>query len=81
MSITEIREKLHQIIDSSDEQLLERLLLVVEDEENEKDFWDELTPEQQARINKSWEQSNDPTKCIPHAEAMKRFDEWKKTLK
>lgn len=82
MSITEIKERLHQIIDrSDDEQWLEQLLSVVEEEANGKDIWDELTPAQQARINKSWEQSNDPANCTPHAEVMQRFDQWKKTLK
>ena len=81
MSITEIREKLHQIIDSSEEQLLERLLLLVENDENEKDFWDELTPEQQESVDKALEQIKDPSKCTPHNEAMQKFQEWKKTLK
>lgn len=82
MSIKEMKEQLHQIIENSDdEQLLEWLLLATETEEPNKDFWDELTPEQQQCVNIALEQSKDPSQCVPHDEAMKRFDEWKKTLK
>lgn len=79
MSIQEIKSQLHQIIDNpQNEPLLERILALVEIEIGDKDFWDELTPAQQARLNKSLEQAKDPSKCIPHAEAMEMFAKLKK---
>lgn len=82
MSIQEIKEQLvNRIGSSEDEDFLEWLLLMANTGKPGKDFWDDLTPAQQERLNQSWAQSNDPSKCIPHAEAMKKFKEWKKALK
>ncbi len=82
MSKHEIKERLVNIIGSSDdEDWLDWLLLMAESGIPKKDFWDELTPAQQERVNQSWEQSKDPAKCTPHSDTMKKFEEWKKTLK
>ena len=79
MSIQDIKAQLHQIIDSpKNEHLLERILALLEIEVSDKDFWDELTPAQKERLNKSLQQAKDPSKCIPHADAMKMFEELKK---
>jgi len=77
MSITEIKEKLHQIIDSSDdEQLLEQIIRVMQLEQGTKHTLDALTPKQRERIERSWEQSNYPEQCTPHSQVKEEAARW-----
>jgi hypothetical protein len=47
-----------------------------ENENWEKDWWDELPTEQQARLNKSIEESYDPENLIDHEVMRQKHAKW-----
>ena len=48
-----------------------------EDSENiENDWWDDLTPTQQIRLQKSIDESYDPENWVSHEDVMKKYEKW-----
>ena len=48
-----------------------------EDSENtESDWWNDLTPTQQARLQKSIDESYDPENWVSHEDVMKKYEKW-----
>ena len=45
-------------------------------ETTDSDWWDELPPEQQARLQKSIEESYDPKNLIDHEDMKKKHAKW-----
>ncbi len=45
-------------------------------ETTDTDWWDELPPEQQARLQKSIEESYDPENLIDHEDMKKKHAKW-----
>ena len=45
-------------------------------ETTDSDWWDELPPEQQARLQKSIEESYDPANLIDHEDMKKKHAKW-----
>lgn len=79
MSIQEIKARLHQIIDDSeDPKLLEQLIRVLKAEQLEKQTLDSLTPKQRERIEKSIAQAMYPEQCIPHSIVKEEAAKWGK---
>ena len=48
------------------------------EKESEADWWDDLTPEQQTRLEKSIEESYDKTKWIAHEDMKTKHGKWLK---
>jgi hypothetical protein len=46
--------------------------------EVEKDWWDELSPQQQHELDEALAECDDPTKLISHEEATKQINLWLK---
>ena len=64
-----IKNELHQLIDRvDDEAVLSRLLgtMATEVEKEPADFWDELTPAQQADAMEGYAESEDEANLIPN---------------
>lgn len=47
-------------------------------EEDEAAFWSRYSPEQRAELEKSFEESYDPTKWVAHEDVMKKYAQWLK---
>ncbi|MEM1319091.1 MAG: hypothetical protein AAGG75_02480 [Bacteroidota bacterium] len=68
-----LRKQLHQYIDQVDERFLKVVHAMFEAyNEEQTDFWDELSDEQKARIEQS-RQEHREGKSIPHEDVMKEF--------
>ena len=79
MDKKKLKEKLHQYIDSLEDETELYMLheATIEYKTNEKkDILDELTPEQLKRLDESIKQADDG-KTIPHSEAMKQIAAWR----
>ena len=61
-TVTRIFDKVHEALE--------------EDSETEIDWWDELTPAQQVRLEKSVEESYDPKNWVSHEDVMKKYEKW-----
>lgn len=48
------------------------------DEAGEAAFWSRYSPEQQADLEKSFEESYDPTQWVAHEDVMKKYAQWLK---
>jgi hypothetical protein len=62
-TVTRIFEKVHEALEE-------------ENEENENDWWDDLTPSQQLRLQTSIDESYDPKNWISHEDVMKKYEKW-----
>ena len=52
---------------------------VSEDSEDEvTEFWRRYSPEQRAELEKSYEESYDPSKWVAHEDVMKKYEQWLK---
>jgi hypothetical protein len=58
------------------QKLYETATELLEKEEDTADWWDDLTPEQQIRLEKSIEESYDKTNWISHEEMKKKHAKW-----
>lgn len=54
-------------------EFLRAIHLIIEDE---KDWWDELSPSQQADMREGIAQTYDPSKLTPHEEVVKMSRQW-----
>ncbi len=46
--------------------------------EEEAAFWSRYSPEQRLELEKSFEESYDPSKWVTHEEVMKKYEQWLK---
>lgn len=78
--ITDLRNDFHQLIDSiENEELLEAFFETMKDQKNElmkPDIIDELTADQQQRLNESLQQIKSD-KTISHKDALSRIEQWR----
>lgn len=58
------------------ESVRKRLAREVKKESIEHDWWDDLTPEQQADLAEGIREMDDPSKWVSHEEAMKLFSKY-----
>lgn len=65
---------------AKDRAQLLRFVEAVEDisEDTEAEFWSRYSPEQRADLEKSFEESYDPTKWVSHEDVMKKYEQWLK---
>lgn len=74
-----IRHQFHDLIDQvDDETVLARYLGAISSEVKGEstDFWDDLTPEEQAEILEGYEESKDPANWISHDEVKRKYEQW-----
>lgn len=74
-----IKHELHQLIDRvDDEAVLARYLGAISSEVSGEvpDFWNDLSPQEQADILDGYEESNDETKLIPQDVIKQRYAQW-----
>ena len=79
MDKKKLKEELHQYIDKLEDETALQMLheaAVAYKTAGEKDIMDELTPEQQARLEESIKQA-DEGKTFSHEEALKRIEAWR----
>ncbi len=74
MNVSELRLTLIDKIMHMKAEALENIEVVIKDVET--DWWDLMTPEEQAGIDEGLAES-ERGEGIPHAEVMKKFDKWK----
>lgn len=84
MTQLELKSHFHKLIDEiNDQKQLSKLydfmlVLKLNYEKNDEDWWDELTEEQKRNLDISIEQCNDPSKLIPHEQVMRESRKWLK---
>ncbi len=80
MSIQEIKEQLHLLVDDSENsELLERIIKIMKMEDSGRHTLDGLTLKQRERLEKSVEQSMYPEQCIPHSLVKEEAAKWGKS--
>ena len=80
--MSRVKEELHQVIESiEDDKLLKHFLEILKSAKSSPDidFWDELTPEEKERVEKSLELSKDPANWIPNNVVMEKAAKWGKS--
>ena len=71
-----IKHQFHDLIDQvDDEAILARHLgeISIEVKGESTDFWDDLTPEEQADVLEAYEESKDEKNLIPHEVVKQRY--------
>ncbi len=76
MNVSELRLTLIDKIMHMKAEALESIEPIINDAETETDWWDLMTPEEQAGIDEGLAES-ERGEGIPHAAVMKKFDKWK----
>jgi hypothetical protein len=84
MSILELRGEITTMISQMDDK---NLLLLLRNQvakalrgelgRPDSDWWDELTPEQQADLDLALEEIEEPTNLVSHDEALKLLEKWR----
>ena len=78
MSILEYKQRLHELIDSEeDESLLEEVHRILSIKQTERDILDDLTPEQLAGLEKARKDGREG-RYIPLADFKKEVNQWLK---
>jgi predicted transcriptional regulator len=73
MSIAELKEEIHKIVDrTNDEEILENYLEMMN---SETDFWDELTEQQKQNVLEAKKQCENG-ETISHEDALKEISKW-----
>jgi thiamine pyrophosphate-dependent acetolactate synthase large subunit-like protein len=85
MNELELKAILHErIVGIQTKKCLERVLDAIDKiQGEEEDWWDDLSEEQQARLEKAIEESKDPKNLISHKKVKKKMKKWlgKKDIK
>lgn len=76
MSVSELRLTLIDKIMRMEADALKSIELIIKDADNNTDWWDLMTPEQQAEIDKGIAEA-DRGEGVPHKEVVKIFDKWR----
>ena len=74
---TELKQKLHQLIDNCEDDLLLEEARVIFESPDIKDWWDDLTEEDKNLLMESEEQYQKGD-FITHDQLMQQFNEWEK---
>lgn len=77
--LEQIKHELHQLIDRlDDEAVLTRYLGAIASEVDKPvaDFWDDLTPAQQADVLDAHAESDDDTNLLPNEAVKQRYTQW-----
>lgn len=75
---TDLKQKLHKLIDScNDEFLLEEARAVLESPQTAKEFFDELDEEDREEFLEA-EEEHEKGHTVTHNRVMHQFEEWKK---
>ncbi len=80
----ELKGYIHSLVEKAKDRA--QLLLVVaavtdiyeEEVEDEATFWSRYTTEQRVELEKSFEESYDPSKWVSHEDVMKKYNKWLK---
>ena len=76
MTTASIKTKLHKLIDENDNpEFLRGMMKAVKKANTKKDWWDELTPEQQKSLEEASERMT-KKRGSPHEVVMKRVKKW-----
>ena len=76
MTATEVlRKKVKQYIDKADDKSLRRVQAILEVDQEETDWWDELPHEVQASLERALKESEEG-KGIPHAQMVEKYSKW-----
>ena len=81
MSITEVRNKFHKLIDKVENPLLlEKFLEILEQSSQSKDskLWNTLSSSEKSEVLKSYEESKDEATLLAHEEVMAKYGKWRK---
>lgn len=62
-TVTRIFDKVHEALEENTENV-------------DTDWWDDLTPAQQIRLEKSIEESYDPKNWVSHEDVIKKYEKW-----
>ena len=74
-----IKHQFHDLIDQmDDEKVLNHYfgIITAEVKGEATDFWDDVTPEEQAEILEAYEESKDPKNWISHEEVKRKYEKW-----
>ena len=81
MSITEVRNKFHQLIDEVENPLfLEKFLEIMKQSSQNKNskLWNTLSQSEKSEVAKAYEESKDDTMLIAHEDVMSKYGKWRK---
>ncbi len=80
MNIAELKMEMVEIISQTyDMPTVNRLYAKIHeiiDEEEDCDGWNDLSPQEQARLDAAIAETYDPSKLVSHEEALKMIDQW-----
>lgn len=79
MNVLELKGSLMEMVANiQSEETLNRLFHLFQKtvHEQEKDWWDDLTPEQQAELDISIAECDDPSKLTSHEKVMQMTEQW-----
>lgn len=74
--MTTVKEKLHQLIDQCDDEILLEEAKAILESAKTSDWWDDLSEEDKNLVMES-ENQYERKEFISHDELMKRFQQWK----
>lgn len=72
-----VKERLHQLIDECDNEILLEEARAILESDQTSDWWNELSEEDKTLVMES-EGQYEKKEFISHDELMKRFEQWKK---
>ena len=76
MTATELlRKQVKQSIDKADGRSLRRIQAILEVDQEEEDWWDELPREVKASLEKALKESEEG-KGIPHEQMLEKYSKW-----
>ena len=81
MSITEVKNKFHALIDEVENQLLlERFLDIMKQSAKNKNtnLWNTLSTPEKDEVLKAYEESKDEANLIAHEDVMNKYGKWRK---
>lgn len=83
MTELEMKVEIFEIVaNAKDQNIVARIFNKVHEaledmtDENENDWWDELSPTQQKRLEKSIDESYNPENWVSHEVVMKKYEKW-----
>ena len=81
MSITEVRNEFHTLIDEvKNPLLLEKFLDILKQTVQSEDskLWDSLSKSEKTEVLKSYEESKDQANLVSHEDVMIKYGKWRK---
>lgn len=79
MKLEQLKSELHQFIENSEDgELLEKLKLAFQKNDNKKDWWHEMTAAEQEDIKQGLYEIEDEENLIDHSKVMEEAKKWEK---